>query len=165
MSHTQSNQLGGDQAFKVTACKANSLVRGAKATRRGFSLLELMLVVAIIGILMGVLIVNLGGAGQKAQVGAAKAQLKQIKGMLETYFVSEGSYPTTEQGLIPLVTTKAIENTNDPWKRPYRYAAPSVSDPTKGFDLISVGPDGQPGTADDINVWTMDGPTNTNPPQ
>jgi general secretion pathway protein G len=135
----------------------------ARSARRGFSLLELMLVVAIIGILMGVLIVNLGGAGQKAQVGAAKAQLKQVKAMLETYFVEQGSYPTTEQGLMVLVQTKAIENTNDPWKRPFRYNAPSASDPTKGFDLISVGPDGQPGTADDINVWTMDMPSNPAP--
>jgi general secretion pathway protein G len=155
----------GDATKPMQATLATRLMHGARASRRGFSLLELMLVVAIIGILMGVLIVNLGGAGQKAQVGAAKAQLKQIKGMLETYFVSEGSYPSTEQGLIPLVTTKAIENTNDPWKRPYRYASPSVTDPTKGFDLISVGPDGQPGTSDDINVWTMDGPSNTNQPQ
>jgi len=124
----------------------------------GFSLLELMLVVVIMGILMSVVIVNLAGAGDKAKAGATKAILKQIKSALASYSAEYGSMPPTELGLQPLVTTKTLEKIPyDGWKRPLRYMYPGTSgNPDQPYDLMSMGPDGQWGTPDDMNIWIIE---------
>lgn len=128
--------------------------------RRGFSLLEMMMVVVIIGILATVLIVNLGGATQKTQVKATMVKMQQIKGALAEYLGSQGGYPPADIGLMALVTIKSIErpqDLKDAWKRDYLYRFPGTSGiPDRPYDLISYGPDGQPNTTDDIDVWTMD---------
>lgn len=124
----------------------------------GFSLLELMLVVVIMGLLMGVVIVNLRGAGDKAKNGTTVALLRQIQSALDGYSAEFGTYPPTEMGLQPLVTTKALKiEPLDGWKRKIRYMFPGTStDPNRPFDLVSAGMDGTFGTADDLDIWVIE---------
>jgi general secretion pathway protein G len=125
----------------------------------GFSLLELMLVVVIMGILMSVVIYNLAGASDKARLGATKAKMKQLRSALDVYSADFGTYPPTELGLQALVATKAIKAVPlDDWKHPFRYMFPgSSSNPdAQPFDLISMGKDGQWNTLDDINLWIIE---------
>ena len=127
----------------------------------GFTLLEIMLVVVIMGILMTVAVVKLGGKTKQAQIAATQADIKafsQALGMLE---MDCGSYPTTEQGLQALVTASPnctnwkgpyIESgklKDDPWSRKYIFKCPGEKLP-HSFDLFSAGPDGVEGTEDDI---------------
>lgn len=129
-----------------------------RRSSRGFSLLELMLVVVIMGILMSVVIVNLAGAGEKTKRAATIAKMRQLKSALAGYSAEFGSYPGTELGLQPLVTTKAIEQVPlDGFKKPYRYMFPGTSgNPDRPFDLVSSGPDGQFNTPDDIDLWVIE---------
>lgn len=121
--------------------------------RRAFSLLELMLVVAIIGILMGVVAYNLAGATTKTKVRASKISMETIKGALSAYNAEQSSYPPT---LLPLVSGKFLADDKalkDGWQRDFFYSPQGLNE--KPFQLISLGEDGQPGTADDIDIWTM----------
>jgi len=120
--------------------------------RRGFSLLEIMLVVAIIGILMGAVAWNLAGSAEKAKIGATKMTMQTIKGALTTYSVEQSTYPPTLQ---PLVLQKVIEEKSikDAWGRDYFYSPQGLNN--HAFELISLGTDGQAGTADDIDVWMI----------
>ncbi|HYC99679.1 MAG TPA: type II secretion system protein GspG [Phycisphaerales bacterium] len=137
----------------------NRLTRRDTRRSRGFSLLELMLVVVIMGILMSVVIVNLAGAGEKAKREATIVKMKQIKSALAVYSTDFGSMPPTELGLQPLVSTKALDKVPyDGWKRPLRYMYPGTSPNTtdEPFDLMSAGADGQWNTVDDINIWVIE---------
>ena len=123
------------------------------AARPGFSLLEIMLVVAILGILMGAVAWNLAGSAAKARVSTTKITMRTLKGALTTYSVEQSAYPPTLQ---PLVLQKVIEekSVKDGWGRDYYYSPQGLNG--NPFMLISLGEDGQPGTADDIDVWTLD---------
>ncbi len=135
----------------------------------GFSLLELMLVVVIMGILMSVVIVNLAGAGKKAKTAATIAIMKQIKSALASYSTEYGSLPPTEMGLQPLVTTKTLEKVPlDAWKHPFRYMYPGTSgNPDQPYDLMSMGDDAQWGTPGNLNIWVIENadaaPSTANP--
>jgi len=124
-----------------------------RVTRAGFSLLEIMLVVAIIGILMGAVAWNLAGASQKAKISATKMKMKTLKGALTTYSVEQNVYPPTLQ---PLVLQRVVESEGikDNWGRDFYYNPQGLA--PNPFQLISVGEDGQPNTPDDLDVWTMD---------
>ena len=129
---------------------ARAAIRG---TRPGFSLLEIMLVVAIIGILMGAVAWNLAGAAARAKISATKMKMRTIKGALTQYSLDYSVYPPTLQ---PLVVLKVIEGTaiKDDWGRDFYYNPQGLA--TNPFELISVGDDGQPNTGDDLDVWKMD---------
>lgn len=125
----------------------------------GFSLLELMLVVVIMGILMATVIVSLSGAGDKARAGATKTNMKQIRSALDVYSAEYGTYPLTELGLQTLVTTKALKAVPlDGWKHPFRYLFPGTSPNPENqpFDLISAGKDGLFNTLDDLIIWSVE---------
>jgi general secretion pathway protein G len=134
---------------------------------QGFTLIELLLVVVIIGILAAIVVPKLAGRSEDARVGAAKAQISAFRTALGTYEVDNGRYPTSDQGLQALMTKVATapepknwkgpyldaqttEVPKDPWGFPYIYRFPGERNPN-GYDLYSVGPDGQPGTEDDID--------------
>lgn len=121
--------------------------------RGGFSLLELMLVLAIIGVLTAVAAWNIAGTGERAKIRATKASMAQIKAMIQDYHLSESVYPPD---LAALVAAKIMEagKDKDGFESKFYYRATSVAE--RPYDLISPGPDRQLNTPDDINVWTMD---------
>ena len=120
---------------------------------RGFTLLELLVVVVIIGLLAGLVAPRYFGQVGKSEVNVAKAQLDALEKALDQYRLDVGRYPDQELGLKALVTKPANEPKwsgpylrkdipLDPWGRAYQYKFPGE----KGeYDLLSLGKDGQPG--------------------
>lgn len=140
--------------------KTKTMVRGvgsglAGAARRAFSLLELMLVLAIIGILMGVAAYNLLGQSDAAKLTATKASLKILKNGIDQYYITNSVYPPNLQAL---VTAKLIQPPvpKDGWKNDFYYDPTTPESAEAPYRLLSPGKDKQNGTADDVNVWTMD---------
>lgn len=133
--------------------------------RSGFTLIEIMLVVVIMGILMTVAVVKFSKKTEQAQITATKADIKQYSTALSLYELDNGFFPTTEQGLQALYTKPSMppeplhwkgylesQVHNDQWGHAYIYKCPGDHKPD-GFDLSSAGPNGVPGDADDINNW------------
>ncbi len=127
-------------------------------SQAGFTLIEIMVVIAIIGILATLIVPKIMGRPDEARVTAAKHDLSTISQALKLYRLDIGRYPTTEQGLKALVERPTSEPVpqnwkaggyldrlpNDPWGNPYQYANPG----TKGeIDLYSFGDDGKEGGA------------------
>ena len=140
----------------------------------GFTLIEIMAVVLIIGLLTAVVGTAIFGQIDRARVTTAKTQMKNIEAALDFYRMDNGKYPTTEQGLDALVhqpTTEPVPRQyrpegyinggkvpRDPWNNPYEYQAPGQRN-AYGFDIWSFGADGQPGGKDvdaDIGNWSED---------
>jgi general secretion pathway protein G len=124
-----------------------------KPALRGFTLLEILVVLVIIGLLASLVAPKFFGQIGKSEVQIARAQLDAIEKALDQYRLDVGNYPSTEQGLAAIVARpdgelrwagpymkKAVPP--DPWGRPYIYRSPG----TKGeFELMTLGKDGQAG--------------------
>lgn len=133
-------------------------------TQRGFTLLELLVVMVIIGLLASYVGPKFFSQIGKSEVKAARAQIDALEKALDQFRLDLGRYPTTEQGLAALMERPAGEQKwggpylkkavpNDPWGRPYVYRQPGEHGE---YDLLSLGKDGQPGgtgEAEDINNW------------
>lgn len=136
--------------------------------QRGFTLVELIIVMAIIGILAGVVLVNVGPQRSKANRTRALADISQMDSALEIYHADNGIYPTTQQGLAALIaqpsTPPAPRNwqgpylknrssvPKDPWGNEYFYQSPGQKN-TNSFDILSYGADGRAGGAgNDVDV-------------
>ena len=128
---------------------------------RGFTLLELLVVVVIIGLLAGYVAPRYFGQVGKSQVSVAKAQIDALEKALDQYRLDMRGYPSTEQGLNALVA-KPVGESNwngpylkkavplDPWGNPYVYRTPGQK---SEFDLLSYGRDGKPGgTGEDADI-------------
>ena len=139
--------------------------RKASSRRRGFTFLEIMLVVVIIGIMMAIVAPRFAGQSEKARRTAAKTQIESIKTALGLFEVKTGDFPTTEQGLEALVKrpsdvpedvwVKCMDEVpKDPWRNNfiYRYPGEHGAD----YDLISVGRDKQEGTKDDVTNFSSE---------
>lgn len=120
---------------------------------RGFTLLELLVVMVIIGLLAGYVGPKFFGQIGKSEVKAAKAQIDALQKSLDQYRIDLGHYPSTEQGLQALVVKPADEPRwagpylskavpKDPWHNEYQYRAPGEHGE---YDLLSFGRDGRPG--------------------
>jgi len=140
--------------------------------QRGFTLIELMVVIVILGILAGLIIPRIMGRPEEARRMKARVQMESIETALKLYKLDNGSYPTTEQGLQALVEAPTVGQLpkawrdggylekgkvpKDPWENEYIYLSPGVN---SDFDLISYGADGEPGGEDinkDINNWELE---------
>lgn len=127
--------------------------------QRGFTLIELMVVIVILGLLATLVLPRYRGGTERARRVKAIAQMKNIETALRLYELDNGFYPTTEQGLDALVrepTTEPVPKNwreggyleggrvpLDPWNSPYVYVSPGIID--LDFDLISLGADGAEG--------------------
>lgn len=130
----------------------------------GFTLLEIMLVVLIIGLLIGMAIKMTDGFLGQAQETRVKGDIEQYKTGLLMYQSANGFLPTTEQGLKALVVKPESEPKPrnwrqitqqpllDPWSQEYFYTQPGKHN-TTGYDIYSAGQDRKPDTADDIGNW------------
>ena len=138
--------------------------RHSQPVRSGFTLIEIVIVIALIGTIFGLVIGNMGGIFSDNQEQLAKAFVTNgIEGPLMSYRLNMGSYPTTSEGLNALLKAPANAGSKwkgpylkqdpiDPWQEPYEYKFPGTQNPG-GYDLFSKGPDKTAGTADDIGNW------------
>ncbi len=132
-----------------------------RKSEKGFTLIELIVVIVILGLLAAVVGPKIAGKLQQSKDKIAKIQITQLEGALQYYSFEVGRYPTTAEGLDALVhnpgNTEAWkgpylekELPKDPWGKPYQYRSPGLHGE---FDLFSVGADGIEGTEDDICSW------------
>ena len=132
---------------------------------RGFTLVELLVVIIVLGLLVGLVGPRLFGHVGQSKQAAAKAQIELFGTALDAYRLDVGSYPTSAQGLLALVTNPNVPNWNgpylkkkevptDPWDAPYKYACcPGQHD---DYDLWSEGADKAPGGEGenaDVTSW------------
>jgi len=139
---------------------------GARRRAFGFTLLELLVVVAIIGLLAAYVGPKYFSQLGKSEQALAKAQIESFNRALATYRLDVGAFPTTEEGLNALIVKPASLSSAkwngpylskavplDPWGKPYIYRVPGA----KGdYDLLSYGKDGQPGGTGDAADVTSD---------
>ncbi|MSU23438.1 MAG: type II secretion system protein GspG [Opitutus sp.] len=138
----------------------HSKKRARPSSRRGFTLVELLLVLVILGILAALVIPKFTGRTEQARITAAITQISSFGTALDAFEVDTGSYPRGQDGLQQLLIQPA-DTTGwrgpylksdiplDPWGHPYVYEYPGRVN-ANGYDIVSMGPDGQPGTADDV---------------
>lgn len=140
-----------------------------RTVQRGFTLIEIMVVVVILGVLAALVVPKLMGRTDEARIVAAKQDIATVMQALKLYKLDNQRYPTTEQGLQALIarpTTGPAANgwktggyldklPKDPWGNPYQMLSPGI----KGeIDVFSLGADGQPGGAGndaDIGSWDL----------
>ena len=136
--------------------------------RNGFTLIEIMLVVIIIGILVAMLVPNISGRSEQARKTAARTDIESnLSTALDLYRMDAGQYPTKEQGLNALMSQPLISpipaqwngpylkkkrSPKDPWSRDYVYLSPGRHNP-EGYDLSSLGADGIE-SSDDVTNWS-----------
>ena len=137
----------------------------ARRRSRGFTLLELMVVIVIIGVLAALIAPKVLENVDKAKITAAQADISNLMNALKMYKLDNGRYPSGDQGLAALVTKPTAGSMpgnwrsyldklpDDPWHHPYQYANPGVHG---DIDVFSLGADGQPGGEGndaDIGSW------------
>lgn len=141
----------------------------ADLRRRGFTLIEILVVIIVLGMLAALVGPRILGRVSEAKGATARTQIELLGLALDSYRLDNGSYPTSEQGLAALNDKPAREPLPqnwrgpylrkaipaDPWGRPYIYRSPGELNPT-AYDLLTLGRDGQPGGNDedaDILSW------------
>jgi general secretion pathway protein G len=132
---------------------------------RAFTLVEMLLVLVILAVLAAIVIPKFAGRSQQAKETAAKSQISSIELALDAFEVDTGFYPQGATGLNALIEQPSNAQNwkgpylkkgipDDPWGNPYVYGYPGKNNP-KGYDLMSVGPDGRVGGDDDITNWDL----------
>lgn len=135
---------------------------------RGFTLIEIMVVVVIMGILASLVVPKLIARTGESKVAAARVDISTVMQALKLYKLDNQRYPTTEQGLQSLIAKPTVgpaangwkaggyleKMPKDPWGNPYQYISPGI----KGeVDVLSLGADGQPGgSGDDADIGSWD---------
>jgi general secretion pathway protein G len=147
---------------------ASSPIRRRSLKERGFTLIEIMVVVVIMGILAALVVPNVIGHVEESKVKGAKTDIGTLVGVLKVSKLHNNHYPSTEQGLQALVTKPGSgpaasgwagpyidKLPKDPWGNPYQYMSPGLHGE---FDVFSFGADGQPGGTGndaDIGSWEL----------
>ena len=139
------------------------------AVRAGFTILELLLVLAILAVLAGIVSTRFVGQSQAAKVKAAHTQLENLNLSLNRFEVDLGRFPTSSEGLAVLIERPGDDAKKawlgpyldgsaiplDQWGNPWNYRLPGQHRPD-GFDLWSNGPDGREGGGDDVANWVSE---------
>ena len=133
---------------------------------QGFSLIEIIVVITIIGLIVGWAATQIFGQGDKAQARIARSKIVALSGVLDLYKLDTGRYPNTSDGLKALVTApsgatnwngpyvKNADELKDPWKNDLIYRSPGADN--RPWEIVSLGSDGQEGgegAARDIKSW------------
>ncbi len=141
--------------------------RGPYVRQRGFTLIEIMVVIVILGVLAAIAVPRIMSKPDEARVKAAQTEIAQILQALDLYRLDNQRYPSTDQGLAALAqrpTTEPLppnwkaylkQSPIDPWGKPYQYLNPGVRGE---IDVFSLGADGQPGgegVAADVGNWSL----------
>lgn len=145
---------------------ANPLRTTLRQRQTGFTLLELLVVIVIIGLLAAYVGPKYFAQLGKSEVTIAKAQMEAFEKSLDTYRLDVGRYPSTEEGMGALMTAPAAAGAKwngpylkkgipqDPWGHPYLYRAPGSA--AKDYEIVSTGKDGQPGgTGENADIVTQ----------
>lgn len=133
---------------------------------RGFSLIEIMVVLVIIAIMASIVAPQILGNQETAQLKKAAVDIQSLESAIERYKLQTNIFPTTEQGLDALVSEPQIDPMprnypaqgfikrlpQDPWGNDYQLISPGE---VGLVDIFSYGPDGEPGTDDDIGTWNL----------
>lgn len=142
--------------------------RRGLAASRGFTLLEVMIVIGIILLIAGLVTVNLMGSRAEATKGTVEIQLRSLRDAMKQFNLAFNRFPTEEEGIAVLWSKETLDPQadatkwrafmeqsipNDPWSTPWGYTPTSDQAPEGMFDLWSNGPDKESGTADDIRLW------------
>jgi general secretion pathway protein G len=139
-----------------------SVEAGDRRSERGFSLIELIVVLVILGLLAAVVGPRVYDKLAKGKEQIAKIQIKELEGALQLFNFDVGRFPTTSEGLESLIRNTGnldswkssylnkAELPKDPWGKPYVYRSPGQHG---DFDLLSFGPDGVEGGEDDVVSW------------
>ncbi len=133
---------------------------------QGFSLIEIIVVITIIGLIVGWAAQRIFGEGDKAQARIAKSKITALGGTLDLYKLDTGRYPNSSEGLKALITApsgvtnwngpyvRSADEIKDPWKNELIYRSPGSDN--RPFEILSLGSDGQEGgegSAKDIKSW------------
>ncbi len=136
------------------------------ARRAGFTLVEMLVVLAIIGLIVGLAAPRVFNQLAQAKTRAAKVQVESLKSALDLFFLDSGRYPTTSEGLTALVVRPSngsswngpyVKSTNvprDPWNHDYLYQYPGKEG--RAYEIVSLGADGREGGSDsaaDVTSW------------
>ena len=159
------NSIHGQTTTVSTSVRTRA-GRTRNGRARGFSLLELLVVLLLLGAFAGIFAPKIFGQAEKAKRNAAKLEIDQIGQGLDLFKLEVGRFPTSQEGLAALVTAPSgVSNWNgpylkrstvpkDPWSNEYKYVSPG--DQNRPYDIISLGPDGKEGgdgDNKDITSW------------
>lgn len=148
--------------------RSTTAAKRTLSTARGFTLLEVMIVIGIILLIAGLVTVNLMGSRAEATKGTVEIQLRSMRDALKQFNLAFNRFPTEEEGLAVLWSKATLDPQadatkwrafleqpipNDPWGTAWGYAPTSEQAPEGMFDLWSNGPDKEANTADDIRLW------------
>ena len=153
----------------VRSAVADAAIRARRA--RGFTLIEIMVVITILGVLAALIVPRVVGRTDDAKIGAAKQDIATVMQALKLYRLDNGRYPTTEQGLQALIAKPTadpipanwkqggyIERSNvptDPWGEPYKYLNPGIRGEIDVFSLGRDRANGGEGPDADIGSWSL----------
>ena len=140
---------------KIAVRDRSGRERAVAAAQAGFTLVEMLVVLAIVGLLVGLVAPRVFNQLAEAKVRTAHIQIESFKNALDLFFLDAGRYPTTSEGLAAL-TTRPANVTNwggpyvkgtivprDPWNSPYAYRSPGQNG--RPYDIVSAGPNGKNG--------------------
>jgi len=140
------------------------LNRASNTKSYGFTLIEVMVVVVILGILAAIVVPRIMGRPDEARIIKAQQDIRALEAALNLYRLDNYVYPSTDQGIEALTERPSEQDApnwkeggyldrvpTDPWQRPYQYLSPGTNGEV---DIFSLGPDGQP-SDDDIGNWKL----------